>query len=80
MYYYVYHIQSIEFPNQIYVGYTRNLKERIATHNAGGSVYTALHRPWKLVAFHGFEDELKAIRFERYLKSSSGKAFAKKRF
>ena len=80
MYYYVYHIQSIEFPDQIYVGYTRNLKERIATHNAGGSVYTELHRPWKLVAFHAFEDELKAIRFERYLKSSSGKAFAKKRF
>ena len=75
----MYHIQSIEFPNETYIGYTKNLKERLACHNSGGSVYTARHRPWRLVTFHAFDDELKAIRFERYLKSQSGKAFANKR-
>lgn len=77
--YYVYHIQSIEYPNQIYVGYTRNLKERIACHNSGGSIHTAKHAPWKLVAYHAFEDELKAMKFELYLKSQSGRAFSIKR-
>lgn len=78
--YYVYHIQSIEYPNEIYVGYTDNLKARLKTHNAGDSVYTAAHRPWKLILCHAFEGELKARRFEKYLKTPSGRAFSKKRF
>jgi putative endonuclease len=77
---YVYHIQSIEFPDQIYIGYTKNLKERIACHNSKGSIYSARYAPWKLIAYHAFEDELITIRFEKYLKSQSGKAFAEKRF
>lgn len=77
--YYVYHIQSIEYPSERYIGYTKNLKERIECHNSGRSIYTARYRPWKLIAFHGFQDEIIAIRFEKYLKSQSGKAFAKKR-
>ena len=77
--YYVYHIQSVEYPDKMYVGYTKNLKERIACHNAGGSGSTAACRPWKLIAYHAFEDELKAMRFEIYLKSQSGRAFASKR-
>jgi len=39
-----------------------------------------MHRPWKLVIFLGFADKLKATTFEKYLKSGSGNAFAKKRF
>ncbi len=77
--FYVYHIQSIKYPDQIYVGYTKNLKERLACHNSGGSIYTSRYMPWKLIAYHAFEDELKAMKFEQYLKSQSGKAFAQKR-
>ncbi len=77
--YYVYHIQSIEHPDQIYVGYTKNIKERLACHNSKGSFYTAKYAPWKLIAYHAFEDELKAMKFEQYLKSQSGRAFAFKR-
>jgi len=62
------------------VGNTVNLKQRLETHNSGGSIYTKPYRPWKLVMFLGFDDKLKATAFEKYLKNSSGKAFAKKRF
>lgn len=77
---YVYLIQSINFPEQKYIGHTKNLKVRLETHNSGGSVYTKLHRPWKLILCLAFQDKLKATAFEKYLKSGAGRAFAKKRF
>jgi len=75
----VYVIKSLSFSDRIYVGYTTNLKRRFETHNAGGSIYTANYKPWKLLLYLNFEDEVKAKNFERYLKTSAGKAFAKKR-
>jgi hypothetical protein len=36
--FYVYLIRSETFPEQRYIGFTTDLKRRIATHNAGGSV------------------------------------------
>ncbi|MBD3273233.1 GIY-YIG nuclease family protein [Candidatus Dependentiae bacterium] len=77
---YVYLIRSINFPDQIYIGNTVNLKQRLATHNSGGSIHTKKYRPWELIAFLGFADKLKATAFEKYLKSHSGRAFASKRF
>ena len=78
--YYVYLIKSLTNPEKIYIGHTNNLKERLATHNSGGSLYTKADRPWDLVMFLGFKDKLRATAFEKYLKSGSGSAFAKKRF
>lgn len=78
--YYVYLIKSIQFPKLIYVGYTTNLEYRLVTHNAGGSIYTAKHRPWTRIMYTAFADEPTAKNFEQYLKSHSGRAFAKKRF
>ena len=63
----------------LYVGYTINLKQRLETHNSGGSVHTAQYKPWKLVMYLAFSEEQKAKKFEKYLKSQSGRAFAKKR-
>jgi putative endonuclease len=40
--------------------------------------YTAAHRPWRLLVQLEFADEQTARRFERYLKSGSGRAFAKR--
>jgi putative endonuclease len=77
---YVYLIQSIKYPTQIYFGYTSNLKQRFKEHNSGKSIYTAKHRPWKLVTYLGFASKTKALEFEKYLKSHSGRAFSKKRF
>jgi len=77
---YVYLIQSLAVPNQRYIGITTDLDERLRTHNSGGSPHTSKHRPWKLVMHFCFQDERRAVEFERYLKSGSGHAFAKKRF
>jgi len=75
----VYLIQSISFPEQRYVGSTSDLDKRLAAHNAGQSPHTAKFRPWKLITSLAFTDDDKAILFEKYLKSGSGRAFANKR-
>jgi putative endonuclease len=64
---------------QRYVGVTSDLKQRLADHNAGKSPHTSKYVPWKLVNYVVFSDDQKAETFERYLKSGSGHAFAKKR-
>jgi len=76
---YVYIIQSINFPEQLYIGYTLNLESRLEKHNEGGSTYTKGYKPWRLTFHCMFNDKLKALEFEKYLKSHSGKAFMKKR-
>ncbi|KKP27946.1 MAG: hypothetical protein UR12_C0026G0002 [candidate division TM6 bacterium GW2011_GWF2_30_66] len=77
--YYVYLIKSITFPDKRYVGCTSNLEERLKKHNEGGSVYTADKGPWEIITYLAFADKVKAYGFEKYLKSGSGGAFAKKR-
>ncbi len=80
MFYYVYLIRSIKYPQTIYVGYTTNIKDRLKTHNAGGSVHTKKDKPWELVVCMAFKDIDCAKQFEKYLKSQSGRAFAKRLF
>lgn len=76
--FYVYLIRSLAFPNQTYVGFSENLKKRLETHNSGGSTHTAKYKPWKLITYMGFSNEINARQFEKYLKSGSGRAFAKR--
>lgn len=78
--YFVYPIRALNFPEKFYIGYTRDVQARLKTHNAGGSIFTSKYKPWELVMFLGFSEAEKAYAFERYLKSQSGRAFAKKRF
>ena len=78
--YYVYLIGSDAHAAPRYVGFTTDLKKRLAAHNAGKSLHTAKYRPWSLVSYHAFADKRRAQEFEHYLKSGSGKAFANKRF
>ena len=75
---YVYLLESLSHPGQRYVGRTRDLKGRLQRHNAGASAHTAKHLPWRLVTDIAFADQARAIAFERYLKSGSGHAFAKR--
>lgn len=79
--YYVYLLQSLDDPKRRYVGFTRKaVKTRLAEHNAGKSVHTNKHKPWKCVAYFAFENKKKAEDFEIYLKHGSGHAFARKHF
>lgn len=80
MYFYVYLIRSIKYPQTTCVGYTTNVNERLKTHNTGGSIHTKKDKPWELVACTLFKDMDTAKQFEKYLKSQSGRAFIKKRF
>ena len=75
---YVYLIRSLSVADQRYVGVTSNLDQRLRTHNAGASPHRSKYAPWELVTYVGFIDEHRAIEFERYPKSGSGHAFARK--
>lgn len=77
---YVYIIQSEnEEPQHYYTGLTDDLRARLEKHNAGEVPHTSKFRPWRLKTYIGFSDPNRAAAFERYLKSPSGRAFAKKR-
>jgi predicted GIY-YIG superfamily endonuclease len=76
---YVYLIESLSEPAQRYVGASGDLKRRLTEHNAGKSPHTRKYKPWRLVTYMAFSSASQAENFERYLKSGSGHAFAKKR-
>ncbi len=78
--YYTYILKSISNPDQSYIGYTSNLKQRLVDHNLGKSIHTNKLKPWKLEFYCSFNAQKKAINFEKYLKSGSGRAFTKKHF
>ncbi len=77
--FYVYLLISLADPNQRYVGFTTNLKQRVRSHNEGASIHSRKHKPWRPVRYFAFDDERRAREFEHYLKSGSGRAFANKR-
>jgi putative endonuclease len=76
---YVYILECIADPDRHYTGITDDLKIRLAKHNAGEVSHTSKFKPWRLNTYVAFSDEKRAFDFERYLKSASGRAFAKKR-
>lgn len=77
---YVYVLVSTVHENRYYTGLTSDVQARLAAHNAGLSKHTANGRPWKLVTTIEFLDAEKARLFEAYLKSGSGRAFARRYF
>jgi putative endonuclease len=76
---YVYVLQSGEHQGRYYVGLTGDLRSRLKKHNAGEVPHTSKYAPWTIKTYVAFSDEKKAFAFEKYLKSASGRAFAKKR-
>ena len=75
---YVYILESELDAQHFYIGSTGDLKQRLAKHNAGGVSHTAKFKPWRIKSAIAFTDQDRAAQFERYLKSGSGRAFAKK--
>ena len=76
----VYLLRSLSHPDEKYVGVTSDLQKRLPDHNAGRSPHTTKFAPWELVVAVQFTDSRKANAFERYLKTGSGRAFAKRHF
>jgi putative endonuclease len=63
-----------------YTGITRDLEQRLLEHNQGACPHTSKHRPWKIETTIAFKSESKARAFEKYLKSGSGREFARRHF
>lgn len=62
------------------MGVTADLGARLDAHNAGQNRSTAAWRPWSSDVCIEFRTEALATRFERYLKSGAGHAFATRHF
>jgi predicted GIY-YIG superfamily endonuclease len=77
---YVYLLRSESTPKQTYIGSTTDFQKHLKQHNSGESPYTARFRPRRPVVVLCFDADQKAEAFERYLKSGSGHAFAKRNF
>ncbi|MFA7286389.1 MAG: GIY-YIG nuclease family protein [Patescibacteria group bacterium] len=78
--FYVYLLRSVKSPSQHYVGFSKDLKQRIEDHNSGKSRHTSKFKPWKLSVYFAFENTKTAKNFEYYLKTGSGRAFLRKHF
>jgi putative endonuclease len=76
----VYVLRNSDPDPKFYVGLSSDVEARLADHNRGGCPHTALRGPWHLHVVIEFSDETRAAHFERYLKSGSGRAFAKRHF
>lgn len=76
---YVYILRSEQHPERHYVGVTSDLRSRLKKHNAGAVAYSSKYAPWVIKTYVAFSEEKQAFAFEKYLKSASGRAFAKKR-
>ena len=75
---YVYILESRD-GEHFYTGITDDLPARLVKHNSGMVTHTSKFRPWRIKTYVAFSDEARAVAFEKYLKSGSGRAFAKVR-
>jgi len=73
-------LESVSATGAFYIGLTDALAARLTKHNGGGVPHTAKFRPWRIKTAVALRDRTRAATFERYLKSASGRAFAKQRF
>jgi predicted GIY-YIG superfamily endonuclease len=75
---YVYILESLDLEHH-YIGIADDLRARLGKHNAGEVPHTSKYRPWRIKTYLAFNDAKRAFAFEQYLKSGSGRAFARKR-
>ena len=65
--YYVYVLKSAK-DDELYVGYTRDLRRRLTEHNSGESGATARRRPFELVYYEAYKSSADARERETALK------------
>ena len=80
MCHYVYILQSESCPKRHYTGCTTDLCSRLKKHNAGEVPHTAKYRPWRIEVAVRFSSKEKARIFEHYMKTGSGREFARRHF
>ena len=77
--YYVYALLSLSVKNWLYIGYSDDLKTRVATHNNKKVKSTKSKTPLKLVYYEAYVDEMDARRRERELKTHQQKDILKEK-
>lgn len=70
MNFYVYMLKSKGIKPITYVGYTNNLKKRIALHNSGKGAKFTRGRKWVLIYKEKFNSKSEAISREYYIKKN----------
>ena len=79
-FHYVYILTDVATETHHYIGLTQDLTARLAKHNAGEVPHTSKFKPWRIQTAIAFDSKEKAASFEKYLKSGSGREFAKHHF
>ena len=77
---FVYILKTVNPPVAYYVGVTSDFPARLEAHNLGLSPHTREKRPWRALVVVEFDEEESARQFERYLKTGSGREFARRHF
>ena len=77
---YVYVLVSEIAIERHYSGITRDLGARLLEHNRGHCPHTAKYKPWRIETAIAFSSQIKAVAFEKYLKTGSGREFARRHF
>tara|TARA_B100000700_G_scaffold102930_2_gene116056 strand:+ start:688 stop:936 length:249 start_codon:yes stop_codon:yes gene_type:complete len=70
MSFYVYMLKSLEKKSVTYVGYTKNLTNRIRLHNSGKGAKFTRGRRWRLIYKEKLASKSKAISREYYIKKN----------
>ena len=76
--YFVYVLQSIK-DNKKYVGFTKDLENRVNQHNRGKVDSTKNRLPFKLIYYEACINQKDALHREKYLKTAYGKRYLKSR-
>jgi putative endonuclease len=76
--FYVYCLESVKY-DELYFGYTNDLKRRFKEHNQKLNFSTKRYAPWKLIYYEACLSEDDAKRREKYLKTSTGRRMFKRR-
>jgi len=76
--YYVYVLEN-QVDKSLYVGYTKNLEQRVKEHiNGRGCRTTSLKQNWKLIYSEAYIEQKDAIGREKFLKGGSGRKYLNK--
>ena len=76
--FYTYILQSLS-DKSLYVGSTRDLKNRFAEHNKGKVNSTKNGKPWQLLYYEAHRNMTLARKAEIFYKSSQGRRQVKKK-
>jgi putative endonuclease len=72
--FYVYVLQS-DSDDGLYIGFSTDLRRRLAEHKAGKAFATSYRGPWRLIYYEAYLEEADALGREWYLKSGGGRRF-----